>query len=51
VAAAGGDDDFDAGGLGELEGGEIAGTDLAGGAEQRSVEVDGDEAGRHVFLE
>ena len=51
VAAAGGDDDFDAGGFGEVEGGEVAGTDLAGGVEQGSVEVDGDEARRHVLLE
>ena len=50
VAAAGGDDDFDAGGLGELEGGEVAGADVAGGVEEGSVEVDGDEARRHVLL-
>ena len=47
VAAAGGDDDFDACGLGEVKGGEVAGADVAGGVEQGSVEVDGDEAGRH----
>ena len=51
VAAAGGDDDFDAGRLGETEGGEVAGADLAGGVEERSVEVDGDEARWHVLLE
>ncbi len=51
VAAAGGDHDFDTGGFREAEGGEVAGTDLAGGVEERSVEVDGDEAWRHVLLE
>lgn len=50
VAAAGGDDDLDAGGLGELESGTIAGADVAGGVEKGSVEVDGDETWRHVFL-
>jgi hypothetical protein len=34
-----------------VEGGEVAGADLAGGVEQRSVEVDGDEARQHVLLE
>jgi hypothetical protein len=51
VAAAGGDDDFDAGGFGEVKGGEVAGADLAGGVEESSVEIDGDEARRHVLLE
>jgi hypothetical protein len=51
VAAAGGDDDFDAGGFGEVKGGEVARTDLAGGVEESSVEIDGDEARRHVLLE
>lgn len=51
VASPGGDDDFNAGGFGEVEGGAIAGTDLAGLVEESSVEVDGNEAGRHVFLE
>jgi len=51
VAAAGGDDDLDAGGLGEFEGGAVARADFAGGVEERSVEVYGDEARRHVLLE
>jgi hypothetical protein len=51
VAASGGDNDFNAGGFGEVKGSAIAGTDLAGGAEESSVEVDGNEAGRHVLLE
>ena len=51
VAAAGRDDDFDTGGFGELEGGEVTGTYFAGGVEQSPVEVDGNEARRHVLLE
>lgn len=51
VAAAGGDDNFDAGGFREVESSEVAGTDLAGGVEEGSVEVDGNEARRHVLLE
>lgn len=51
VAAAGGDDDLGAERFGEAEGGAVARADLAGGVEQGSVEVDGDEAGRHVLLE
>ena len=51
VAATGGDDDFDPGRLGELKGGAVAEADFAGGVEQGSVEVDGDEARQHVLLE
>jgi hypothetical protein len=47
VAAAGGDDDLGAGGLGELERGEVARADVAFGVEQGSIQVDGDEAGVH----
>ena len=51
VAATGGDDDLGAGGLGKIEGGAVAGADVAGGVEESSVEVDGDEARRHVLPE
>ena len=44
VAAAGGDDDLDAGGLGGVEGGEVARADAAVVAEQSAVHVDGDHA-------
>jgi hypothetical protein len=51
VTAAGGDDDFDASRFGELKGGEVARADVAGGVEESSVEIDSDEAWRHVLLE
>ena len=44
VAAAGGDDDHDAGGVGGEEGGEVARADATVFAEQSAVHVDGDHA-------
>lgn len=50
VAAAGGDDDLDAGGVCGVEGGEGARRDVAVLAEEGSVHVDCDEAGgRHGY--
>jgi hypothetical protein len=50
VAAASGDDDFDAGFFSGAEGGEVAGAYAGVGTEERSIHVNCDQAGRrHLF--
>ena len=44
VAAAGGDNDLNSGGLGSVEGGEVTGADVTIVAKEGSVHVDGDHA-------
>jgi len=44
VAASGDEDDFDAGGVGAAEGGEVVGGDLELGIEEGAVDIGGDEA-------
>ena len=50
VAASGGDGELDAARVGGVEGGEVARADAAIVAEQRAVQVDGDEADGVVVM-